>query len=125
MRSTRVIIRDPSVEDESAWRSLWAGYSNFYETLVQEAVTQRTWDRILDPSSTMFARLAENEGRVIGFVICILHEGTWTFTPICYLEDLFVESASRRLGAARLMIEDVIARAREKLVAGLLAYTRQ
>jgi hypothetical protein len=31
---------------------------------------------------------------VMGFAMCILHEGTWSTAPICYLEDLFVDAAN-------------------------------
>jgi GNAT superfamily N-acetyltransferase len=96
-----MIIRNPSSEDEGAWKCLWAGYNEFYETNVPAAVTQRTWERILDPASPMFARLAEDEGHVVGFAVCVLHEGTWTLDSICYLEDLFVEPNFRGRKAGR------------------------
>jgi hypothetical protein len=42
------------------------------------------------------------EGRkVIGFAMCVLHEGTWSTAPICYLEDLFVDAAERGAGPVR------------------------
>jgi GNAT superfamily N-acetyltransferase len=44
---------------------------------------------------------------VVGFAICILHEGTWVTTPICYLEDLFVDPAFRGQGIARTMIKSL------------------
>jgi hypothetical protein len=84
-----ITIRDPLVADEQAWRQLWSGYNAFYEAIVPEAVTARTWQRILDPNSPIFCRLAEvDASRTVGFSICVLHEGTWTVRPICYLEDL-------------------------------------
>jgi hypothetical protein len=41
------------------------------------------------------------EKKVIGFAMCILHEGTWSTAPICYLEDLFVDAAERGAGAGK------------------------
>jgi GNAT superfamily N-acetyltransferase len=119
-----MIIRNPSSEDEGAWRRLWAGYNEFYETNVPAAVTQRTWERILDPASPMFARLAEDEGHVVGFAVCVLHEGTWTLDSICYLEDLFVEPNFRGRGAGRRLIEDLIVQAREKSWSRVYWHTR-
>ena len=104
-----MIIRDPAAADEAAWRQLWAGYLAFYETVLPPAVTDRTWQRILDPTSTLFARLAEDKGEVIGFSVNVLHEGTWTPDPICYLEDLFVAENRRGSGVGRLLIEDLVA----------------
>lgn len=109
-----MIVRDPTPADEAAWRQLWAGYLAFYETVLPRAVTDRTWQRILDPASSLFARVAEDNGEVIGFCVNVLHEGTWTPDPICYLEDLFVTAERRGAGVGRMLIEDLIARARER-----------
>jgi GNAT superfamily N-acetyltransferase len=103
---------------------LWAGYNEFYETNVPAAVTQRTWERILDPASPVFARLAGDGGRLVGFAVCVLHEGTWSLDPICYLEDLFVEPNFRGRGAGRRLIEDLIVQAREKSWSRVYWHTR-
>jgi GNAT superfamily N-acetyltransferase len=119
-----MIIRDPSPEDEAAWRRLWSAYNAFYNATVPEAVTQLTWRRILDPQSPIFARLAEDRGEVIGFSVSVLHEGTWTTEPICYLEDLFVAPDRRRQGAGRLLIQDLVDRARAERWSRLYWHTR-
>jgi GNAT superfamily N-acetyltransferase len=119
-----MIIRDPLPEDETAWRRLWSAYNAFYNASVPEVVTQVTWRRILDPRSAIFARLAENHGDIIGFTVNVLHEGTWTAQPICYLEDLFVEPGSRRQGAGRLLIQDLVDRARARRWSRLYWHTR-
>jgi ribosomal protein S18 acetylase RimI-like enzyme len=106
-------IRDATAADEVAWRCLWNGYLSFYEAMVPEAVTVETWSRILDPKSGISCRLAVRNKRVIGFAIAILHPGTWSATPVCYLEDLFVSSDARGSGAGRALIEDLIAQGRE------------
>ena len=103
-----MIIRDPRPDDEAAWRRLWAGYTAFYQTDVPEAVTRHTWNRILDPASPMFARLAESEGQVIGFTVNVLHEGTWNIRPVCYLEDLFVDASQRGHGVGQRLIQDLL-----------------
>jgi len=105
-------IRDPTAADEAVWRALWDGYVSFYKASVPEEVTAATWRRILDPQSGIFARLAMLEGRVIGFAIAVLHPGTWSVAPLCYLEDLFVAPGIRGSGAGRALIEDLITRGR-------------
>jgi ribosomal protein S18 acetylase RimI-like enzyme len=102
------VIRDPHLADERSWRQLWASYNSFYETDIPESVTAFTWQRILNPRSRVFARLAVLAGAVVGFSICVLHESTWTQTPVCYLEDLFVDAPHRRRGIGRLLIEDLL-----------------
>ncbi|MRI53311.1 GNAT family N-acetyltransferase [Methylobacterium sp. DB1607] len=102
-------IRDPIAADEAGWRRLWAGYLAFYGEDLPEAVTAATWRRILDPTSTIFARLAERDGRLVGMTVNVLHEGTWSAAPICYLEDLFVAPEARGVGIGRALISDLIA----------------
>jgi GNAT superfamily N-acetyltransferase len=110
----RQTIRDPVAADEAAWRKLWAAYNAFYSNCVPNAVTMRTWERILDPGSPIFGRLAVINNEIIGFSVSVLHEGTWVATPICYLEDLFVDETFRRRGFGRLLIEDILDRAKSE-----------
>ena len=63
------VTRDPAPADEEDWRLLWSGYCKFYETEVPEAVTAATWERMLAPSSPLFGRIAEWDGRIAGFTI--------------------------------------------------------
>ena len=110
--ATRITVRAAEPSDEPAWRMLWAEYCNFYQTAVAEEVTQATWRRILDPALPMIGRVAERDGVVIGFSNSILHEGTWTADPICYLEDLFVAAEARGSGAGRALMQDIVDLAR-------------
>ncbi len=55
----------------------------------------------------MLGRVAVVDDTVVGFAICILHEGTLVTTPICYLEDLFVDPAFRGQGIARTIIKSL------------------
>lgn len=102
-------IRDPVAADEAAWRALWKSYCAFYRAQVPADVTSTTWRRMLDPDAPVFGRLAERDGRIVGFAVSLLHLGTWTAAPICYLEDLFVDPAARRGGIARALVEDLLA----------------
>jgi GNAT superfamily N-acetyltransferase len=107
-------IRDPAPADEAEWRALWSQYNMSFQESVPEAVTARTWQRMLDPASPIFGRLAVIDGKVVGFSVNVLHEGTWVIAPICYLEDLFVAPDFRGRGIGRSLIADLIDRARSK-----------
>jgi len=107
------LIRDPKPEDKAAWRRLWAAYVAFYEADVPDAVTTGTWARLLDPNSGMMGRLAERNGAVVGFTVSVIHPGSWTLAPVCYLEDLFVDPQARGHGVARALIDDLVTLARE------------
>ena len=98
-------IRSALPSDEAAWRSLWRGYCDFYGVDVADAVTDRTWKRILDPDSAIMCVVAEVEGKVYGFANCVVHENTWETQPVCYLEDLFVLPSARKRGIGRALIE--------------------
>ncbi|WP_297298011.1 GNAT family N-acetyltransferase [uncultured Methylovirgula sp.] len=117
-------IREAKRSDEVDWHSLWAGYNAFYETNVSPDITRRTWERILDPSSAIFARIAESGGDAIGFSLSVLHEGTWVASPICYLEDLFVDPAWRGKGVGRKLIQDLVDLAAERGWSRLYWHTR-
>lgn len=106
-------IRDTQAKDEAAWRRLWAGYCEFYKSVVPADVTDATWWRLLDPRSPIVGRVAESDGAVVGFTNCVMHEGTWSKSPICYLEDLFVDPAVRGKGIGRLLLEDLVERGRK------------
>ena len=101
-------VRDPQHSDEADWRRLWSGYNSFYKAQIPEAVTTSTWKRMLDPASAVFGRLAIVRTDVVGFTLSVLHEGTWTIAPICYLEDLFVDQNYRGRGLGRLLVQDLI-----------------
>jgi len=117
-------IRDPLPADEPAWRALWSQYNEFYETNVAEAVTAETWRRILDPATAVFGRLASIDDSVIGFSTSILHDITWAIAPACYLEDLFVAPAFRGRGIGRMLIADLIERAKSNGWSRLYWHTR-
>jgi len=118
-------IRDALPADEGEWRRLWAGYNDFYEASVAAEITNRTWQRILDPASSFLCRIADLDGRAVGFSISVLHEGTWSTGTVCYLEDLFVDPACRGQGVGRKLIQDLVDRGRQELWSSLYWVTRQ
>ena len=120
-----MLIRDPRPVDEAAWRRLWSGYVAFYESEVSDEVTAATWQRLLTPGSNMFGRIAEWRGEVAGFTVSVLHPGSWTLTPACYLEDLFVDPALRGHGIGHALIEDLLDLARARGWSRLYWHTRQ
>ncbi len=117
-------IRDLAPADEAAFRRLFAGYAAFYEAAVDEATVSATLARILDPAAPMLCRIAEAEGAVAGFAVCVLHEGTFETHPVAYLEDLYVDPARRGAGLGRALIEDLLALGRARGWSRLYWHTR-
>lgn len=60
----------------------------------------------MDAGSPVHAIVAEHaRDGVIGFSNYVIHENTWTLTPVCYLEDLFVEPGKRAHGVGQALID--------------------
>lgn len=119
-----MLIRHPVPSDEAAWRGLWAGYVAFYEADVAEAVTARTWERLIHKQDGLVCRVAEADGTICGFSLSVLHAGTWSLTPVCYLEDLFVAPEQRGRGIGEALIRDLVAMAKSQGWSGLYWHTR-
>ena len=104
-----VSIRKIEARDEQRWRELWDGYCRFYERDLSEAVTRHTWTRIMDWASPVNAIVAERASGVTGMANYIVHENTWTLTPVCYLQDLFVDPGERVAGVGKALIDWLLA----------------
>jgi GNAT superfamily N-acetyltransferase len=106
MAQTTLLIRSAMPDDEAPWRALWRDYcQDVYGARASEAVTARTWQRILDPDSAVLCMVAELDGQVYGFAHCIVHENTWETQPVCWLEDLYVLPSARSRGLGRALVE--------------------
>lgn len=99
-------IRPIAEEDEADWRRLWSAYLEFYKTELPQAVTENLFQNLLR-GEPHFAFVSEYDGRMIGFVHCLPHASTWSSSPYCYLEDLYVDAAVRGTGAGRALVEAV------------------
>ena len=110
-----VTVRAVEAADEARWRHLWDGYCRFYEVELAPDVTRHTWNRLMDPGSPVNAIVAEQrELGVIGLANYVVHENTWETSPVCYLEDLYVDPGVRAGGVGRKLIDWLVdAMARE------------
>ncbi len=100
--------------DFDAWHPLWRGYQTFYKTDIPETTTRVSFDRMLDPTEPMAGALAWRDGQAVGMVHWLFHRSTWTVENSCYLQDLFVDPATRGGGIGRQLIEHVYAEASVK-----------
>jgi len=108
------MIRPVLAADKSQWLILWQGYLDFYKTELSAEQTERTWNRIMDANFNMNCAVAEEAGKVVGFVTYNLQNSTWSPNGHCYLEDLFVDPNARGSGVGRSLIDYVKAFALEK-----------
>jgi GNAT superfamily N-acetyltransferase len=103
-------IRALTPADEPRWRELFDAYNRFYEREPSEAITRYTYQRAMDPVSSVHAIVAVNmAGHVIGMANYLIHENTTQLTPVCYLQDLFVDPEHRGGGVGKQLIDWLIA----------------
>ncbi|MEN2395049.1 GNAT family N-acetyltransferase [Pseudomonas halotolerans] len=105
-------IRRVSADDHAAWLPLWQAYLRFYNTELPEAVSQSTWQRLLDEREPTHAALAWKGNTAVGLVHFIYHRSNWSIENSCYLQDLLVTQQNRGNGVGRQLIEFVYATAK-------------
>jgi len=111
--SPEIIIRRAQAGDAAQWKVLWQSYLKFCGADLADDITELTWQRILDPTSPIHAWVGVTGTQRAGFAVCVEHAGTWTRTPICYLDDLFVGEAYRGRGVGRALLSSLAAHANE------------
>ena len=108
MAATPIVVRALRTDDREPWNELWRGYLQFYQHELPADITDLTWRRLLDPAHPFQGLAALNgQQRIVGVVHFHMHGSTWARVGYCYLEDLFVDPACRRLGVGRALIEAV------------------
>jgi len=106
-----MVITKLDATDRPRWTELWRCYLEFYNTTLPGSQYDLTWSRIM-ASGPVHGLAARSEGRLVGIVHYLFHDSGWTAEPVCYLQDLFVENATRGTGAGRALIEAVAVQAR-------------
>ena len=127
VRPTTFKVRKIEERDERRWRHLFDAYTRFYEREPNDALTDHTWARIMNARVPVYAIVAEgvHQGDVMGIANYIIHESTSTRTPVCYLQDLFVEPGKRGAGVGRLLIDWLVAEMAAARWARIYWHTRE
>jgi GNAT superfamily N-acetyltransferase len=106
-------VRAVERTDRAQWEPLWRAYLVFYRAQWSDEVANATFARIFDPLEPVHALVAERGGELIGFTHYLFQRSTWLLNSQCYLQDLYVEEATRGGGLGRALIAAVVEAARE------------
>jgi ribosomal protein S18 acetylase RimI-like enzyme len=121
-----VEVRPVQPADENQWIPLWDGYSRFYGREPEPRLTSFTWSRIMDPISPLHAVIAiVPEQGVVGMANYLIHESTSNWMPACFLQDLYVDPASRGSGVGERMIAWFVAQMKVRQWSKLYWNTRE
>ena len=77
------------------------------------------------PGQNFLALVAEHQGRLVGLAHYLLHRSTTQIAPYCYMQDLFTDEKSRRLGIGKALINAVYDRARSAGLKGVYWQTHE
>jgi GNAT superfamily N-acetyltransferase len=123
--SGKITVRRLRTDDRADWQRLWDQYLRFYRAELPPGTSEETFARLCESESGLVGLLAVGrDGSAVGLAHLVFHPSTWTHAPYCYLEDLFVDPASRGSGVANRLIDTVYASAREH-GAGRVYWTTQ
>jgi len=107
-------IRPLLPTDKERWLEFREDYLPYDKATLPPDQTDLTWNRLHDPDFNLSGLVAVADQGVIGITHYLFRPSSWAQNDYCYLEDLFVDQATRGAGAGRSLIDAVIAAARAK-----------
>jgi D-amino-acid N-acetyltransferase len=103
-----ITIRPIQEADKEVWQSLWEQYNTFYKRTIAQNITDVTFSRFLDESVRIYAAVAVDGDKLVGFAHWYPHASTSSIEEVVYLHDLFVDESVRNGGVGRKLIEHVV-----------------
>jgi GNAT superfamily N-acetyltransferase len=106
------MIRPAVADDVEALMGLVHDLAEFERSPQSVHITDgQLHDALFGPSPTVFALVAEEQGRIVGMAIWFLTFSTWTGLHGIHLEDLYVRPEARSAGVGRALLAALAATA--------------
>ncbi|MBS1893775.1 MAG: GNAT family N-acetyltransferase [Actinobacteria bacterium] len=119
-------IRHLRPDDLAGWKPLWEGYTAFYRAELGEEQTAATFARLCEDEGDLIGLLAlDGSDTPVGLAHLVMHENTWSSAPSCYLQDLYVDPASRGGAVAHALFAAIYAEARNRGADRVYWHTQQ
>lgn len=126
--SNAIQIVPPALSHKQEWMKLWAQYNAFYgregDTALPLEVVDATWQRLLDPASSVTGLLALVDGRLVGLAHVVFHSNLIQLQQTCYMQDLFTSPQARGRGVARALFDGIGALCRSQDVGDIYWHTQ-
>lgn len=107
-------VRALTPEDRPAWEVLYQGYAKFYGVDQTDAMRETVWGWLHDPDHDVDGFVAELDGTLVGLTHYRPFHSPLAANTRGFLDDLFVDPASRGSGAAQALIDAVKAEGRTR-----------
>jgi GNAT superfamily N-acetyltransferase len=121
----RTEVRRLRRDDLDAWKPLWKGYTAFYRAELDDEVSAETFRRLCEEDGDLIGLVAVDDGTPVGIAHLVMHESTWSTSPSCYLNDLYVDPSSRGGVVARALFDAIYATARDRGADRVYWHTQQ
>jgi len=108
------IIRPLTPDDRAAWEVLFKGYADFYRVEQTPQMRGLVWGWLNDPAHSSNCLVAELDSTVVGFTHFRPFVSQLRAATNGFLDDLFVDPATRGSGAAQALIDGVAAEGRAR-----------
>ena len=99
-----ISIRPPQEADRAGWEALYYGYAEFYNVPMNSEILDTVWGWIFDTNNAFYCLVAENENsELIGLMHFREMPSPLRGKKVGFLDDLFINPASRGAGAVETM----------------------
>ena len=102
-----LIVRPLLSGDARGWRQLYTGYAAFYQVEVTDQILSTTWSWLLDDTHQLEGLIVQRGDELIAFAHFRAQPKPLLGEYAGFLDDLFVLSEHRGLGAARMLINEI------------------